>query len=709
MMQVLCCFAQTSVLGKDELLCKQADEYWEKGAYRIALVQYQSALAVNPNHLRANYMTGLCYLKSVQRERCLNYFLRVYEIEPGFTVKGLDMPSDLLPDLQFLCGYAYQLAENYERAREHLRFYKMQISRDRTTGPAPANKTEAMRLIDRHLYELVIANELMQFPVSLKKQCLDSLNSPYPDYAPCFSTSLNAMVFTSRRFPPNEDPNDSTAREKVRLEPDGLPNADIYMAVKLKDSLWAKPIPVPGLSTSENETSLSVSPDGNTLLLLKDDRAGDIFISLNKKGYWSRPKNAGSNINSKYRENGACLSPNGRFMIFASNRPGGQGGMDLYISERNADDGWGPAKNLGSGINSIWDEDYPAINNEGNKLFYCSSGLQGMGGYDIFCAKRNAKGNFEAAANMGYPLNSTDNDIQFSLTHDSLVGFMATYKEKCPGESDIVQVTFGSGYHVFSTPADSLSRLRAATARLHKKLDVIRVNNLNHKERSEEEEIRLTDKRPSPVKLEITVVDVTDGHILQAEVSFTDRKTGKVFKGIKQKNEAYRYDFGFTKATELMLSVHSEGYTFKQILLTVPSMSSGEQPVIARRLEMDKIKMNKALILRNVYFDFAKATLKKESEQELQVVADFMKGNPSVLVEIAGHTDYVGSAAHNLKLSKQRAEEVVKWLTKHGVHPSRLIPKGYGKTRPLASNDDELEGRELNRRTEFVILGNKTR
>ena len=941
--------AQVSL--REQALLMQGDRSYKEGKTELALTEYESVVSLNANNVKANYMAGLCYLASSRRERSLNYFLRAYDLNPSYFIPGLTLSPNLLPDLTYLCGYALQLANNIDRAEENYRFLKKALFTKQPDSPAEQDKhNAALNLIDRRLYECASAREMTAAPITLRLSCPDSLNSIFADCGPVLNRNKKLLYFSSNR------PQQGAQPDEVQL------NSDIYVAGYRTDSSFTAPEEIIELNTKEDELCLDISEDGIHMLILKPDNRGDFFLSKLKNGRWGHPKTSGDPLNSPQRESGACFTPDGRTIIFSSDRPGGQGGLDLWMYSSVGDNNAVLPVNLGPKINSNLNEDFPALSTDGKTLYFSSEGHQGMGGYDVFSSKARLDSlQFDTPRNLGYPFNSPDNDVWYRPGTDSVSGYSVRIKDGCRGEYDIFKVTFAKS-SPFTNPADdSLAREQIAQARLKKRLTDIGNTIPTGKEAANEEEMNrsqlyasgtekrraealallnnknkpgkktgkttapfragagiaqndakvvppagfaavlpkpklnepiadtsavlayngkptakqsatkqaayignpvesnkpaakpvtgaaaltrqpespkatpdskksdettpekvpalanqaaaagtgsngtiaennkpaltaanngsvnsvqpaeektvataataipetkapqsainkpigvteavLARKNPKPadltkaekndkevpenavlsttkissgnavsgtgavkplkngpVSIAINVTNAATGALLPAVLSFTDKATGRKYSAQAEGAGVYKASFKFSKPAELLLSVSAKGYNFRYIPLLIPAAGNNGATPIERVVELERIKLNKALILRNVYFNFGEFTLKKESEDELGTLQKFLSANPDIIIEIAGHTDFSGSPARNLELSRKRAETVSAWLVQRGIHPSRLRPKGYGQTKPLASNDDEAEGRELNRRTEFIVLGKK--
>ncbi|MDH3711988.1 MAG: OmpA family protein, partial [Cyclobacteriaceae bacterium] len=205
------------------------------------------------------------------------------------------------------------------------------------------------------------------------------------------------------------------------------------------------------------------------------------------------------------------------------------------------------------------------------------------------------------------------------------------------------------------------------------------------------------------VNLMVSVNDYDDGAPLDAIVRLRRVDDNVVYNVTSDQPGKYQVRVSHPQEAVYMLSMEKDGYLFKNISITLPAATNESQNIL-RTFELSKLKVGLGSILRNIYFDFDRFTLKSESFEELNKLEGLLAGSPNMRIEIAGHTDFVGSDNYNNTLSIKRANAVINFLINKGIDPRRLEPKGYGKSRPIASNDDEEDGRELNRRVEFIIL-----
>ena len=278
------------------------------------------------------------------------------------------------------------------------------------------------------------AKVLVANPIEIKLRNLGGMvNSNSGDYSPVLSADQKTLFFTSRRP-------ETVGTQK---DADGNFMEDIYMSPKTKYG-WskAKNIGAP-INTEWHEATVGLSPDGQTILIYRDDMGdGNIYTTTLEGDVWSTPIKLNENINSKYWEPSAFISANGNTLYFVSNKPGGYGGRDLYISKRAFDGDWEPAVNMGATINTPYDEDAPFIHPDGVTLSFSSNGHNTMGGFDIFSSFLLANETWSEPVNVGFPINTTDDDIFYVISPDSKTAYFSSFREGGLGEKDNYMATF---------------------------------------------------------------------------------------------------------------------------------------------------------------------------------------------------------------------------------------------------------------------------
>lgn len=477
------------------------------------------------------------------------------------------------------------------------------------------------------------------------------INSSFDDYAPVITADGEKLFFTSRR-PYTEK---EIKRNKPAFE-------HIYMSgwdEKKKKWLPAYPLPENINIPVRHTSNIAVSNDGHTLLIYQDDvnGNGDIYESILRGREWTNPVTLGEPICSKYHESSATYSPDGRTLYFVSEREGGVGGKDIWVSTRDVKTGkWSQPKNLGKVINTAEDEEAVYMHPDGRTLFFSSKGHGSMGGYDIFYTQKDKNGNWSEPVNMGAPINSHGDDLFFVLQADGKKAYYTSVNNN--GDKDLYEILF-----------IPVSKQKSS--------------------------------QPKLLLLKGIIADAETKAPLQATIELVDNEKNEVIGVYYSNGETGDYMISLPSGKNYGLNVSASGYLFHSENFTVADTATYQK--ITRDIFLEKAKKGAKVILRNIFFDYDKATLRPESKAELERVYDFLKQNPNIKIEISGHTDNIGSQEYNQRLSEHRARAVVEYLIHLGIDEIRLTYKGYGKLQPVATNDTE-EGRQLNRRVEFKIL-----
>lgn len=633
---------------------------------------YVQATQADPTNIVANWRAGDFYLKTVGKKNSVGYFLKVLELDPNYRF-----------DIEYWIGQGYHYGNEFDKALAYYSRYRQKlVDNDGYRGRDRVDLTE----VERRIYECQNALEFIANPAHYSVVNVgSSVNSEYEDYGPVLNEDETLLVFTSRRRDGNI--NQNVAR-------DNKPFEEIFFSEKSGEN-WTQAENIgETVNIMFHSSTLALSADGSQLFIYQDDNNGDIYESDRKEdGTWSFPVSMSESINSEgFKESSISISPDGNVLFFASDRPGGQGGIDIYYSVKDRNGEWARSKNLGSKINTEYDDDGPFIDYDGKTLYFSSLGRKGMGGYDLF------KSTYDSAAaewgepeNLGFPINTPDDDIYFVSTKDGKRGYYASVREDGMGYTDIYMVTILQE----DEPGDQLASKGAEE--VDTKVDD-----------NETAELSAVDTPKSdpivPVTVTVTVVDENDSP-LDARVSLTSSDNmiaGKTSKG----PGVFQFSVAIPESSSYRLSVENSGYVFQNIDITVPAATASARN-IDRKVKMRKLTVGTRSVLRNIYFNFDKATFQDDSYNELNKLESMMSSNTGLQIEISGHTDNIGEATYNKDLSQRRANAVKSFLVEKGVDERRITAIGYGEERPLASNDDEKDGRELNRRVEFKVLGGK--
>ena len=465
----------------------------------------------------------------------------------------------------------------------------------------------------------------------------DSINSADLEYYPSVTIDDKILVFTRRVKGYNED----------------------FFVSARNDSLWSKAKGIDGdINSNFNEGAQNISQDGEWLVFTgcnfpEGMGSCDLFFSSLTKRGWSTPENLGEPVNSEFWESSPCLSPDKRELYFSSNRPGGYGGKDIYVSKRMPNGRWSEPENLGSKINTGGDESCPFIHADNQTMYFTSNGLTGYGGDDLFLARKQTDGSWDNIENLGYPINTTENEGSLVVAADGKTAYYASDRPDTRGGLDI---------YTFEMRED------------------IRPN--------------------KTLWVQGKVFDSTTKEGLPSAVELIDIVSGQTLVKV-QTNESGHYLITLPLGKDYAFNVNRKGYLFYS--RNFPFSQKTPDSTYTIDIGLQPIEANASVILNNIFFDVNEFELKQQSVAELNRVVELLNDNPGIKILISGHTDTTGKAADNLKLSNNRAKAVVDYLITKGIETARLQYKGFGASQPVTDNTTE-EGRAGNRRTELTIL-----
>jgi len=436
-------------------------------------------------------------------------------------------------------------------------------------------------------------------------------------------------------------------------------NEDFYESDRA-NGVWSRSISLPGnINTNQNEGAQNVSQDGQWLIFTgcnfpEGHGSCDLYISYLTADGWSTPENLGDSINSEFWESAPSLSPDKRDLYFSSRQPDGFGGSDLYVSHRLLNGRWSTPENLGPTINTGGDEGTPFIHADNQTLYFTSNGHPGYGGDDLFVTRKGPGGVWSKPENLGYPINTIEN------------------------EGSLVIAADGKSAYYASDRADSRGGLDLYSFEMRE------------------------DIRPARTTwVKGRVFDRKTNKGLPSSVILTDLSTREVISKL-QTDETGNYLITLPKGKDYAFNVNRRGYLFysENFALDKDQQSDSAYHI---DIPLQPLEANAAIVLKNIFFESNKYELKRESEAELNEVVQLMKDNPTLRIQINGHTDNSGKATDNQLLSENRAKAVTNFLTTKGIAVVRLSYKGFGDAQPVADNATP-EGRAKNRRTELSVV-----
>jgi outer membrane protein OmpA-like peptidoglycan-associated protein/tetratricopeptide (TPR) repeat protein len=606
----------------------KAKEYFKGEDYVQALPLYLKLDSLKPGNVQITARIGICYLSTEFKYKALPYLEKAKK--SGYNKDYIDV---------FL-GKAYHLDHQFDKA---ISSYEAGKSRLQLNKPG---EQEKLKKINRLIEMCNSGNELVKTPINAKIENLgNKVNSPYADYAPVISADETVIIFTSRRPGTTGGLKDEHQHYYE----------DIYISAK-ENGEWAEPKNIGSpINTNGHDATIGLSADGQKLFIYKNDGEGDIFYSILKADKWSAPKKMPGAVNtSQSRETSASITPDEKILFIASDRPGGYGGRDIYVSRKLPNEQWGVPKNLGPGINTPYDEDAPFIHPDGRTLYFSSKGHNSMGGFDIFTVRYNAQNDsISDCTNVGYPVNTADDDIFFVWSADGIRGyFSSTRANDNYGEKDIYLLTR-------SKPQVSLIVLKG---KIYSELS----------------------NRP-----------------VSATLTITDNETNTILGVYNSNSYTGKYTMIVPPGKNYGIAVEADMHLPYSENVFIPDKD--EYYEVEKDIVLEPLEEGSVTVLKNVFFDLGSSDLRKESYIELDRFLKVLKQNPTLHVEIAGHTDNVGNNQANFELSQRRAMAVVKYLSDKGIDAGRLCALGYGEKYNVASNDTS-DGRQQNRRTEIIIL-----
>jgi outer membrane protein OmpA-like peptidoglycan-associated protein len=434
-----------------------------------------------------------------------------------------------------------------------------------------------------------------------------------------------------------------------------------------------EPMPSPPFNISKNEGAPTLTLDNkymvftrctDDILMINGQQIAyyncDLYYTECINGEWSEIKKLGPEINRPDSwEAQASISADGQVLFFASDRRDGNcgdtaWGTDIYFSVRDVNGNWQPAQNIGCVINTAKNEKTPFIHPDGKTLYFSSNGYETIGGYDIYVSRLSEDGVWKKPVNIGYPINSERDELGFFVNTAGDKGYFAS--NRFSGNMDICEFDLYEG------------------ARPSK---VILVKG-QVESNDEEQEIR---------------VELQNIATKQIQTLNVDEFTGKYAVIINNIENDH------------ILTVKQQDHVYESKYIDSKKILENNQPIVKGvDFKLETIESGKSYNINDIYFATNSFDLNEASQSILNVLIDFLRDNPTVQIEIQGHTDNIGSRPDNMVLSENRAKEVYNYLINNHIAQHRLKYKGYADTKPVADNSTEA-GRAKNRRTVFVIVG----
>jgi len=626
------CYAQNNAI-----LFRKGNACYKKGQYKNAYPFYNQILKTDSTNLKALYREGVCNLYRYSKEQALTNFEKVYKADPQYDRY-----------LTYWLGRANHLNFNFDQAIE---FYSAFLNKIST-------KSIQYKEVQRYIYQATCARDFVANPSNNYVRNLGAvINSSFSDHSPITSVTDTFILFTSRR----------TTKPNAKEEFDGEPFEDIFYSSRNKKGEWSKPESF-HLNTTGHDASIQLFDNDTKLYIYSYLHDGDIYLAEKVHGVWQTPTPV-EEINSIDFEADAFITSDGKTIYFASNHLKKNGDLDICFITKDAAGNWSKPKLLPSLINTDEDEDAPYITSDGKTMYFSSRGHTSMGGYDVFKSIQDSTGIWGKPVNLGYPINTPDDDLYFCLSSKTSRAFMSSYRTGGYGEKDIYEVVEienvlidgllidenkkvidGDKYKVSIIPLESASKNAAAQT-----VNVSANGTFNA--------TCLSDNSYKVVVLYIGDTLATDTLQLALE---------------EEKNQRVVYS--------CIISSVKKGIDTSA---AVPAKDTIAIPVV--------IKTQKV-----IYFASNISNIGPASKNELREIISLVQKDPNVKITIHGHADGSGPEKINTQLSEARANSVKDYLIAKGVAASQINVQAFGSQQPIASNDTEA-GRAKNRRVEITL------
>jgi outer membrane protein OmpA-like peptidoglycan-associated protein/tetratricopeptide (TPR) repeat protein len=658
--------------------------YYYDQNYEKASALYESLLKIYPENSNFSAKLGICYLnldgKKADALRLLSKAsLNIVNNDKEYIEYGEKAPLDTYLYL----AVAYHQNDSLQKAITLYSAAKKRLS---------VSEIFRSEYIDNQIRDCKYAIEMKKKPLTILTTLFAPWLNDYPGACnPVLAKNDSVFVFTV------------------------INNGQSRILCSYKSGSWKKPVDITKqFGGYDRYFSNSITGDGRLLIIYMDDGGnGNLYYSQRKDSTWTKIKSLGNEINTIYWESHGFITPDGKTLYFASNRPGGAGELDIWVSEKADDGSWKRPLNCGTTINTPYNENTPFFDSSSNTLTFSSIGHLGMGGYDVFRSiKKN--GIWTEPIGLPYSFNNTLDNTFFILSNNSTGYITSLFNEK------------DKSRNIYSISAeDNADKIISANGT-----------------------VSLQDGMPfDPVQMQIQLFDQKTGSLLK-NISVVDSgsfkyemKPGKfkiiisriskkktdtinlnvnVKKEIKEENQTVSRSlidtasFKFeVKPGDYQLFINHIGYKTDTINLSIPSRYSGNYISINSSLVPNKVSSGDFLTIKNLLFDFDSYKLTNEAISTLEILESILISYPELKIEVAGYTDSKGSTEYNRKLAYNRVQEVINYLTASGILPSRFIKKAFGKSEFEALNtnpdgSDNPEGRKYNRRVTFGIVDPKT-
>ena len=634
-----------------EKVFKKAREYHKAGKKEEAYELYEEILEDHPEYLEVNYYYALGYYLPLKDNQF--YSKKNDKSDVKKALAAFNRMFNVCPYYRPYCNlYAAQIAYFNEYYPEAVKFAGVIVDNpDLFPEAKDANKiTEAQTILRKARFY----DNILNHPVPFDPHPVPNISTAADEYLGTLSPDGQLFYFTRRMSVADNSP----------FGQGGKVQREFFSCSEKKGGRFGEGAPLSApFNNADGEGSPTINLTNDLLIFVQRHTVKlqggsypnyDLYYSEYDGFEWSVPKPLPGKINrSDSWESQPSLSSDGRVLFFASDRPGGYGGSDIWFATRKSDGSWSDPVNLGPAINTDRNERSPFLHTDSKTLYFSSNGHDGLGGQDVFYSKLDAKKQWTTPKNIGYPINTENDEVDFFVSLDGKTGYFSS-------------------------------------------------NNYGDKDWNIYQFELYEEARPHTMVIVKGKVTVDEGDLENAVVEIRDTNANVLSTGIvsaTQGKYAVATEVHHDNPQPLIVNVKKEGYSFDTQIIKPEEIT---EEVIEKDAEVKAVETGKVCDLRDIYYETNDYSLTSESKMLLALFIEFLKENPTVKVEIQGHTDNIGRDDDNLLLSENRAKSVYDYVVSQGIPANRLRYKGYGESNPIADNNT-AEGRAKNRRTVFLI------
>jgi len=688
---LLCLFLGISSFAQDiKDLYLAAEEHLLYEEYEAALPKYLELIEKGLENSNVYFNIGMCYINMPgQLAQAIPYLEKASQNVSSNYKEGNYKEENAPEEVWFYLAKAYRVNNVFDKAIEAYTKFK------ETLSPSDIYYHE---FSDLQIRSCENAKSFMQNPVNFTQEIIP-FSEDGKNYQPAISGDGKQFAFTA--YQEVKDPYD---QEVSYFEIIYYTTGDGHDWKKPKDITF-------DIESDGYLSSIAMSYEGDKMLLYRDDYGnGNIYVTEKEGSRWGEARKLSKNINSRDNETHACFSKDGTQLYFISDAMGGMGGKDIWVSLKDKKGRWGVATNLGESINTVFEEETPFISEDGKTLYFASEAHNSMGGYDIFKSVRDDNGTWSEPQNLGYPINSTADDLFYLPMGDGTSAYMARIPEG-GDQSKIFKIEYPQTERIIEVIAEEPvveDEITTSDATTPTEPDV----------GAEISSVSTSDVVEAPV---VTTIVVPSEYELKGKLTLDDNKgldesfyihvtkaNGEVVAALSPDIRTGEFSTKI-KHGSYKVKAYGDGYESAEKMIFISEDQQTPNVLTFLSLVPKEVSSGEYYSIKSILFDYNSAVLSNEAQIEVEKLAQLMQKNNSLYIEVVGNSDSHGSEEYNHKISVQRARSVVNYISSKGIGAERFVTKGVGQENYIAINEnpdgsDNPEGRKLNRRVDMKVI-----